>query len=123
MAAQHTATAVVDKAAAPKEPKVGNIADFRRLNPREFSGNEDPLESEQWITDMENLLEAANVPIVDYVKVVKVQLTDIARTWWLTEEAKIQVSHTWKQFSDGFFERFFPESAQKDLEEKFIALK
>ena len=89
IAAQQTATTAVDKAAAPKEPKVGNIADFRRLNPKEFSGNEDPLESEQWITDVENLLEAANVPVADYVKVVKVQLTDVARTWWLAEEAKI----------------------------------
>jgi transposase InsO family protein len=123
IAAQQTATVAVDKAAAPREPKVGNVADFRRMNPKEYSGNEGPLESEQWITDMENLLEAANVPAADYVKVVKVQLTDIARTWWQTEEAKSAVPRTWKQFTDGFFERFFPESAQKDLEEKFIALK
>lgn len=72
---------------------------------------------------MENLLKAVNVSEADYVKVVKVQLIDVARTWWLAEEAKAQAPHTWKQFSDGFFERFFPESAQKDLEEKFIALK
>ena len=102
---------------------MGNVADFRRLNPREFSGNEDLLESEQWITDVENLLEVANVPATDYVKVVRVQLTDVARTWWLAEVAKTQAPHTWKQFSDGFFKRFFPESAQKDLEERFIALK
>ena len=40
----------------------------------------------------------------------------------LAEEAKTQVPHTWKQFSDGFFEKFFPELAQKDLEERFISL-
>ena len=42
---------------------------------------------------------------------------------WLAEEAKTQAPYTLKKFSDGFFERFFPELAQKDLEERFIALK
>lgn len=43
LAAQQAATAAVDKVVAPKEPKVGNISDFRRLNPKTFTGNETPL--------------------------------------------------------------------------------
>lgn len=72
-------TDAVDKAAALKKPKVGNVSDFWRLNPVTFSGNEKSLDAEQWLIDMVNLLEAANVPEADQVKVVKVQLTNIAR--------------------------------------------
>ena len=51
---------------------MGNITDFLRLNPRVFTGNEDPLEAEQWLIDMTNLLEAANIPTADQVRIVKV---------------------------------------------------
>ena len=38
------------------------------------------------------------------------------------EEAKLLAPITWKQLSDGFYERFFPKTAMKDMEEQFIAL-
>ena len=94
-----------------------------RLNTRVFMGNEDPLETEQWLVYMMNLLEAANISAADQVRIVKVQLADIARTWWITEEAKLTSPATWKDFTDGFDERFFPETARKGMEEKFISLK
>ena len=75
------------------------------------------------MTDMENLLEGANVPEADRVKMVKLRFTDVTRTWWLTEEAKLPALITWKQLSDGFYERFFPKIAKKDMEEQFIALR
>lgn len=61
-----------------------------------FTGTEKPLEAEKWMADVTNLLEAANIPEVDQVKVIKVQLTDIARTWWLSEEAKHSGPISWK---------------------------
>ena len=79
-ATQQTTTTTIERATTPGEPKVGNIADFMRLNPRVFTGNEDPLEAEQWLIDMTNLLEAVNIPAGDQVRVVKVQLADITRT-------------------------------------------
>ena len=71
--------------------------------------------AEQWLTDMVNLLEAANIPAADQVKVVKVQLTDVARTWWLAE-VNIQGQATWKQFSDSFLERFFLKDAKRQMQ-------
>jgi len=44
------------------------------------------LDAEQWLVDMTNLLNAARVPTEDQVEVVKVQLAEVARTWWLAEE-------------------------------------
>jgi len=69
-----------------------------------------------------NLLEAANIPAADQVKVVKIQFTDIARSWWLSEEAKHPGPITWKQFSDSFYERFFPKTAKRQMEHEFINL-
>ena len=41
------------------------------------------------------------------MEVVKIQLRDVARTWWLTEEARLEKTITWDQFSESFYERFF----------------
>ena len=108
LAAQNTATEAVNKAAAPKEQRVGNVLDFRRLNPKEFSGNETPLEADQWLADMVNLLEAAKVPEADRVTVVRVQLTDITRTWWLSEEAKSTEESVGNSFRTDFWRGSFP---------------
>ena len=90
MAAQKVTTAALDKVVTSREQKTGNISDFRKLQPAVFRGTEKPLEAEQWITDMTNLLEAAKIPAADQVNVIKVQFSDVARTWWLAEEAKHQ---------------------------------
>ena len=58
----------VDRATAPREPRIGSIADFKRLLPKEFTGTEEPLVAEQWLIDMVNLLDAANVPAADRSK-------------------------------------------------------
>jgi len=108
--------------AAPKEQRPGNISDFRRLQPAIFTGEEKPLDAEQWLTDTTDLLNAARVPKENQVEVAKIQLKDVARTWWLAEEARLEKPVTWDTFSKSFYSRFFPATAQKDMEEQFIRL-
>jgi len=107
---------------APREQRPGNVSDFRRLQPAIFSGTEKPLDAEQWLIDTTDLLKAARVPDENQVEVAKIQLRDVARTWWLAEEATLEKPITWDQFSKGFYERFFPATAQKEMEEQFIRL-
>jgi len=107
---------------APREQRPGNVSDFRRLQPAIFSGTEKPLDAEQWLIDTTDLLKAARVPDENQVEVAKIQLKDVARTWWLAEEATLEKPITWDQFSKGFYERFFPATAQKEMEEQFIRL-
>jgi len=109
--------------AAPKEQRPGNISDFRRLQPAIFTGGEKPLDAEQWLTDTSDLLNAARVPKENQVEVAKIQLKDVARTWWLAEEARLEKPVTWDTFSKSFYSRFFPVTAQKDMEEQFIRLR
>jgi hypothetical protein len=123
LAAQKATATAIEKAAAPKEQRPGSIADFRRLLPKTFAGTERALDAEQWLVDVTNLLSAARVPEADKVEVIAVQLTDVARSWWLTEEARLTKPISWKQFSDAFLARFFPATAKKDLQHQFMNLK
>jgi len=46
----------------------------------------------------------------------------VTRTWWLTEEAKLDKPITWNQFSKSFYDKLFPTAAQKEMKEQFIRL-
>jgi len=80
------------------------------------------LDAEQWQIDTIDLLKAARIPDENHVEVAKIQLKDVARTWWLVEEARLEKPIIWDQFLKSFYERFFSETAQKKMEEQFIRL-
>ena len=123
MTAQQTTTMALEKAVAPKEPRTDSVADFKRLNPKEFIGTIKPLEEEQWLVDTENLIAATNIPADNHVEVVKIQLTNITRSWWLAEEQRLTKPISWKYFTDNFYERLFPKTAQREMEQQFVSLK
>ena len=81
--AQQTTATALNRATVPQEPRIGNVSDFRRLHSSIFTSTRKPLEAEQWLIDTTNLLNAARILAEDQVEVVKIQLTDIARTRWL----------------------------------------
>jgi len=47
------------------------------------------------------------------VEVAKIQLRDVARTWWLVEKMKQKKVVTWDQFSKSFYKRFFPDGIKR----------
>jgi len=67
-------------------------------------------------------MTAAQIPDENQLEVVKIQLRDVARTWWLVYETKLEKLITWDQFLESFYERFFPKMMQKKMEEQFIRL-
>ena len=105
--------------ATHKEQRSDNVLDFERLQPVIFTEGERPLDVDQWLIDITDLLKAARVLEKNQVEVTKIQLKDGARTWWLTEEARLDEPITWDQFSKSFYDRFFPTTAQKEMEECF----
>ena len=56
------------------------------------------LNVEQWLIDMIDLMRAAWIPKEDQLEVTKIQLKNIARTWWLAEEARLEKLISWDQF-------------------------
>ena len=69
------------------------------------------------MTYVTNLLKIAKVPAEDQVEVIQILLTDVARSWWLAEEDLLAKPITWDKFTESFFERFFPETAKRDMEQ------
>ena len=98
------------------------MSDSRRLEPAVFSGTEKTLDAEWWLIAMIDLLKAARILNKNQVEVAKIQLKNVARTWWLAEEARLEKPISWDQFLKGFFETFFPATVQKEMEEQFIRL-
>ena len=84
---------------APQERRPGNVSDFRRLQPAIFTGGERPLDAKQWLIDTAALLKAARVPEEDQAEIAKIELKNVARNWWLAEEARLDKPITWDQFS------------------------
>jgi len=71
------------------------MSDFRRLQPAVFSVTEKPLDAEQWLIDMTDLLKAARIPNKNQMEVAKIQLKDVSRTRWLAEEASLEKPIFW----------------------------
>ena len=68
---------------APREQMPDNVSYFRRLQPAVFLGVEKLLDAEQWLIDTRDPLKVAKTPKEDQVEVAKIQLKDVAKTWWL----------------------------------------
>ena len=62
---------------------------------------------------MINLLNAARVPKDDQVEVIKIQLMDVARTWWIAEEERLEKPVSWEKFTENFYEQFFSKDCQE----------
>ena len=70
-----------------------------------------------WLVDMTNLLNAARISKADQVEVVRIQQIDMARTWWLAEEERLEQPIAWEKFMDSFNERFFSITASREMEQ------
>ena len=80
---------------SPREQRSGNVSNFRRLQLVVFSRIEKLLDVEQWLIDTKDLLKATQIPNENQVKVVKIQLKDVSKTWWLAEKSSWRSSSLW----------------------------
>ena len=110
-------------AALGSQVRQENVSDFRKLHPAVFTGEESHQDAEQWLIDTENLLVATRVLDADRVDVVKIQLSGVARFWWLAKESHLLKPVSWKTFSGVFLAKFFPDTAKIEMEQKFINLR
>lgn len=99
------------------------IRQLRGLHPKSFSGKEQPLDAEEWRKSTENDLTAAQIPKSRWVEIGKMQLTDIARIWWETQETRLDKPIAWDTFKELFNAKYFSEIAKMELHERFVNLK
>ncbi|GAB2287191.1 hypothetical protein Dimus_039809 [Dionaea muscipula] len=94
------------------------MREFQRLNPPTFDGAVDPLEAEEWLEQVTQILDTLQIMEEDLrVSFATFQLRGDARHWWrLTSQ---MVGSDWEDFREAFLEKYIPESARDALREEF----
>ncbi|GAB2283252.1 hypothetical protein Dimus_039585 [Dionaea muscipula] len=101
------------------EPRATSaMREFQRLNPPTFDGAVDPLEAEEWLEQVTQILDTLQIMEEDLrVSFATFQLRGDARHWWrLTSQ---MVGSDWEDFREAFLEKYIPESARDALREEF----
>ena len=78
---------------------------FQEISAGNLFGHGEALDSQQWLVNMTDLLKAIRIPDENQVEMTKIQLKDVAKTWWLEESARLEKLITWDQFSRDFYEK------------------
>ncbi|KAJ6798715.1 Uncharacterized protein M6B38_210620 [Iris pallida] len=99
--------------------RYGDIQDFKKLGPRDFSGTEGVVYADDWLEDIERQMRASRLADDLKVEAVGLQLLDIARTWFRNEPALAGEGHTWAEFKLLFKEKFFSPTDKIDLVRQF----
>ncbi|GAB2274029.1 hypothetical protein Dimus_039065 [Dionaea muscipula] len=97
------------------------MREFQRLNPPTFDGAVNPLEAEEWLEQVTQILDTLQIMEEDLrVSFATFQLRGDARHWWrLTSQ---MVGGDWEDFREAFLEKYIPESARDALREEFEQL-
>ncbi|KAJ6797546.1 Uncharacterized protein M6B38_217775 [Iris pallida] len=99
--------------------RYGDIQDFKKLGPRDFSGTEGVVYADDWLEDIERQMRASRLADDLKVEAVGLQLLDIARTWFRNEPALAGEGRTWAEFKLLFKEKFFSSTDKIDLVRQF----
>src|SRR6187399_568576 len=97
---------------------------FLANNPKAFSYYVDPVDVEDWLTDIKKHFECSNVKEDDYVKFAAFQLKDQAADWWQQyKDSRPGQVISWENFCKDFRSHHIPTSVIEGMREQFRNLK
>ena len=97
---------------------------FLANQPKAFSYCVDPLDAEDWITDIKKHFECSNVRPEDYVKFAAFQLKDQAADWWQQyKDSRAGRVISRDDFCKDFRSHHIPTSVIEGMREQFRNLK
>ncbi|XP_057981145.1 uncharacterized protein LOC131166572 [Malania oleifera] len=104
-----------------------SIDEFTRLKPSVFIGSANPIRAENWIQEIEKILDVMNYIEKQKVTFVTFKLSREVERWWVSvkkmeEHRPIPVAMTWARFRELFFERYFPATVRNAKMEEFMSL-
>ena len=106
-----------------RETTIQKLAKFKKFVPKPFKEAITPNEAEEWLEELEAVLEALQTEEEDRMIFTEFLLQGEARLWWKMEkEKKGGVEHTWKEFQDIFLHRYFSISVHEKKEKEFLYL-
>ncbi|XP_073024305.1 uncharacterized protein [Primulina eburnea] len=97
---------------------------FRRMDPKGFSGTTDPFIVEWWIRSLEVIFRYMNMAEAERFRCAIYLLKDDASLWW--EGAKRGVSLnilTWEDFKRIFYENYFIADVRSRLKREFMSFR
>nr|XP_051206026.1 uncharacterized protein LOC127321012 [Lolium perenne] len=101
------------------------IRDFLQLNPRSFDSTPEPLDADDWVRDVNRMLNTAGVAPEDKVRFVTHLLKGGSAAWWenfLEMRPANAPDVTWEEFREAFRSHHIPEGLMDRMKEKFLSL-
>ena len=102
-----------------------SLRQFMRLKPPAFLGSANPMDADDWLTEIEKIFEARHCPEQEKVTLATFMLQGGAFDWWNVHKKKYPENYlvTWAIFRQEFQRKYFPESVQRKMELEFLQLK
>ena len=94
---------------------------FLKLRPPTFDSSEDPIDAEDWLSEIEKKLDLTTCIDEECVSIAAHQLVGAARAWW----DSFQSTHpdpaniSWEEFTNAFREFHVPEGVMDAKVEEF----
>nr|XP_051209488.1 uncharacterized protein LOC127326742 [Lolium perenne] len=101
------------------------IRDFLQLNPRSFDSTPEPLDADDWVRDVNRMLNTAGVAPEDKVRFATHLLTGGSAAWrenFLEMRPANAPDVTWEEFREAFRSHHIPEGLMDRMKEKFLSL-
>ena len=99
------------------------LSNFRKENPPAFKGGVDPLEAEQWVSQLEHIFYFLGVKEEDKPRLASRQLEGPALDWWKSMRTRRNIEEaTWREFIQLFEAEFLPFSVRLERRNKFSRL-
>ena len=100
---------------------------FRKYGPSSFSRSAGPIEAVNWITGMERIFSIMEVSDNQRVALATFMLEGDAQYLWEATQRRLDPnsSHiiTWAEFTQAFYNKYFPASFRRAKEREFLNLK
>ena len=119
------AAAIARASVADSQGGPSNLQRFRAHHPPTFTGGGDPMVTDHWFMQIENVLEAMEITSnTTRVRLAAFQLESEARIWWrwVRTSRDLEVM-TWAEFQELFMGKYFPETARHAKAQEFLELK
>ncbi|XP_057418684.1 uncharacterized protein LOC130712885 [Lotus japonicus] len=100
--------------------------DFNRHAPPKFQGEAEPEKVDLWVQEMEKIFEALHTPDAEKVNLATFMLKGDVEYWWRSARQLMTANHeaiTWESFRKAFMDKYFPETAREEMENRFLSLR
>jgi hypothetical protein len=128
--ARQFVTAITDyRSEIPRDGEQGcPFKRFERLNIPMFDGKQGPIESENWLVDVEEILQLAGCTEEQKVQYTAYRLSGEAKRWWnakkvlLVQELGNERAISWERFQKEFLQHYFSKILRDARAREFMDL-